>query len=61
MPFQRNAALLKLIVVFSRPATGHGAHRKRTFVPLASPAPGPYRMNAAFMRLERHERGIHVV
>jgi hypothetical protein len=22
---------------------------------------GPYRMNAAFMRLGRHERGIHVV
>jgi nitroreductase len=27
----------------------------------ASPAPGPYRMNAAPIRLERHERGIHVV
>jgi hypothetical protein len=23
-------------------------------------SPGPYRMNAAFMRLERRERGIHV-
>ena len=41
--------------------TARGAHRKRTSVTLTSPAPGPYRMNAAFMRLERHERGIHVV
>jgi hypothetical protein len=24
-------------------------------------SPGPYRMNAAFMRLGRHERGIHVI
>ena len=42
-------------------AVGRGTHRKRTSVPLASPAPGPYRMNAALTRLERHERGIHAV
>jgi hypothetical protein len=45
MLFQRNAAYLELTVVRSRLAsprlaTGRGAPRKRTFVTLASPAPG---------------------
>jgi hypothetical protein len=31
--------LLELIVVRSRLATGRGAHRKQTSVPLAPPAP----------------------
>jgi hypothetical protein len=42
-------------------AAGRGAHRKRTSVTLPPPAPGPYRMAAATMQLERHERGIHVL
>ena len=57
---------LKLILVRSRPATGRGAHRKRTSVTLAfgrgavetdfrhagPVSTGPYGMNAAFTRLE---------
>ena len=48
-------AQLELIVGRSRPAD---THRKQISVPPAPPAPGPYRMNAPFTRLERHERGI---
>jgi hypothetical protein len=49
-----------MIVVGSRLATVGGAHWKRTSVTLAA-STETYRMNAAFMRRERHERGIHVV
>ena len=42
----------KLIVVYSRRATGRGTHRKTDFRPPGPASTGPYRMNAALMLLE---------
>jgi hypothetical protein len=60
-----------LILVRSRLAAGNASPPAARRRPRRAPetdfrhavlvSTGPYRMNAAFMRLERHERGIHVV
>jgi hypothetical protein len=50
--FRRAAALLKLIVVRSRLAVGRGRAPETDFRHADLASTGPYRMNAAFMRLE---------
>ena len=55
------AAEPKLIVVCSRLATRPRCAPETNFRHAGLARTGPYRMNAAFMRLGRHERGIHVV
>jgi hypothetical protein len=56
-----NVAEPKLIVVCSRLATRPRRALETDFRLPDLASTGPYCMNAAFMRLGRHERGIHVV
>jgi hypothetical protein len=62
---KRNTAQRKLIVARSRLAIGRRTHQKHApetdFRHAGLASTEPNRMNAALMRLERHERGIHVV
>jgi hypothetical protein len=58
---EQKAGQRKLIMVRSRLPTGCGVRRKRTSVTLPPASTAPYGMNAAFMRLGRHERGIHAL